>query len=198
MSKFQYGNSTKDNNIKDNLRDNLETTTEKNLALKKRSSFMRKRSKFTSIPVVVWNNLMECDEECVISDSCSDLYKDVKCVRMREYFDYVLDACLKTYGSYMNEKIMIQIGMHIMPMYSQLFKLKTIESSLLLNQMMSTNKQGTLIMHPVYKEIRQTINSIDTLWNRVGSKSLSVDDSGEDYLSGDNSYTDVLGEIVNE
>lgn len=168
------------------------------LALKKRSFLVKKKSEFCSLPVVVWHNLLDCDEECVVSDSCSDLYSHVKCVRNRHYFDYILDACLKTYGSYMNEKMMVQIGMHIMPLYSQLFKLKLLESSLSISGMMSVNKQGTLTPHPVYKEIRQTINVLDHLWGKVGGKGLMIDDDGANYLSGDNSYTDVLGEIVNE
>jgi len=171
---------------------------ENGLALNRRSSGLALCSKnILDMPVIVWDNIMPCNNRCMVSDSCSSLNKSDKCVKMAEYFSHVLDSALSVYGSYMNEKIMVQIGLHLMPMYSQLFKLKLLESTVTVNRMIKVNKQGVRTMHPIYKEIRETVKSIDELWLKIGGKS-GLGEGNVFGDRGDSSYIDALSEIVEE
>ncbi len=156
-----------------------------------------KRDKDLELPIVVWNNVMSCNSDCVVCSSCEKYEKDTKCVKMAEYFNYILDSAINTYSSYMNQKIMVQIGLHLMPLYAHLFKLKLYESTVPISQLMTVNKKGTMRTHPVYKEIRDAVHAVDNLWGKIGTKSgVTVDDFSKD--SGDKTYIDALSEIVDE
>jgi len=87
---------------------------ETGIALKRRSSGLAIcDNNILKFPVIVWDNIMECNERCVVSSDCSMFEHSEKCVKMAEYFNHILDSALTTYGSYMNEKIMVQIGLQL-------------------------------------------------------------------------------------
>lgn len=140
-----------------------------------------------SVPLIVWNNIMDCSEDCLIHSSCS-VKKEEKCSVMRDYISNILNSAVNVHGSYLNEKDMITIGMLIIPLYSQLFKLKIMEKSIGMDGMIRFNKQGTWSMHPVYREIRDCVKSIESMWNRVGMKNYNKDKDGNDIFSGDDDY----------
>ncbi len=169
------------------------------LALHKRSTgLIAKKNSSFNMPVVIWNSVMDCNEECIVCDSC-DLYgNNLKCEKMAEYFNYILDSAISTYSSYMNEKIMVQIGLHLMPLYAHLFKLKLYESTVPISNLMTINKKGTMRTHPIYKEIRDAVNAVDSLWGKIGG--VKVSDSSFSVVndSGDKTYIDALSEIIDE
>lgn len=140
-----------------------------------------------NVPVIVWNNVMDCNEDCLICDTCT-VKKEEKCAVMRDYISNVLNSAITVHGSYLNEKDMVSIGMLIIPLYSQLFKLKIMEKSLGMKDMLRFNKQGTWSMHPVYREIRDCVKSIESMWNRVGMKNFAMEKDGRDIFTGDNDY----------
>jgi hypothetical protein len=169
-----------------------------NLAINRRKTgLMKKPRKDVSVPVIVWDNLMDCDSECVCVAECEQFGLNSKCAKQADYLSHVLNSAAKTYGSYMNEKMMVQIGLHIMPLYGHLFKLKLVESTLSINRMITINKKGTYRTHPVYKEIRDTLNTLDNMWNRIGVKSFDLK-VGRFEKDSDTSYIDALSEAVDE
>lgn len=169
------------------------------LALLKRSTGLiaKKNSNF-DMPVVIWNNVMDCNEECIVCDSCDKYGENLKCEKMAEYFNYILNSAINTYSSYMNEKIMVQIGLHLMPLYAHLFKLKLYESTVPISNLMTVNKKGTMRTHPIYKEIRDAVNAVDSLWSKIGVAKISDSAFKNADDTGDKSYIDALSEIVDE
>ncbi len=61
-----------------------------------------------------------------------------------------------------------QIGMQIMPLYRILCKLKIAEVGVI-NPVYHTER-GSIGVHPIFKEIRETIKSIDVVWRGLGVK----------------------------
>ena len=148
-------------------------------------------SERSQIPVVVWASLSDCEEECPLYETC-EAKKDSekKCSLMREYFSHIINSAIAVHGSYFNEKIGVSIGMNIMPLYAQLFKFKILEKSLKMNELIRVNKKGDMMIHPLYKEMRECVKLLDGLWGRIGMRNFSKSEtfSSEDFVSGDADY----------
>uniref|UniRef100_A0A6M3IMK1 Uncharacterized protein n=1 Tax=viral metagenome TaxID=1070528 RepID=A0A6M3IMK1_9ZZZZ len=123
-----------------------------------------------------------------------------KCGVERQYLDAVLgpytELLRKTRDPFLGQ----WVGLHIVPLYHQLVKLKKIERSLDTAEVIDKNLN--IKIHPVYKEIRSVINAIRTEWNRSGIFRLAKDEGylgsgvpmiedGED-MDGDGAYHDRL------
>ncbi len=149
-------------------------------------------SERSQIPVVIWSSVCDCEESCPIYDSCLVKKNGEKCELMREYFSHILNSAIAVHGSYINEKIMVSIGMHLMPLYAQLFKFKLVEKSISASGIVRLNKKGEMQIHPLYKEMRECVKLIDGLWSRIGLKNFARGKGGEidseDFFSGDADY----------
>ena len=58
-----------------------------------------------------------------------------------------------------------QIGMHIIPLYKILCKMKIEEVGV--RSVVSLTDRGSFQVHPIYKEIRETIKTIDQAWKSI-------------------------------
>jgi hypothetical protein len=81
--------------------------------------------------------------------------------------NYMRSAALTVYE---NEKKMTsmqryQVGMHIIPLYRILCKLKIAELGVV--NIVNHTDRGTMQINPLYKEIRETIKMIDFVWKTV-------------------------------
>jgi len=98
--------------------------------------------------------------------------------------------------------IMQWVGFHIVPLYHHLVKFKKVERSLE-NPMMMTVR-GDSVIHPVYREIRNTIAAIRKEWKNSGLMQIAKDEGylgrlpsplagdDDDPIDGDPDYHDTL------
>ena len=87
-------------------------------------------------------------------------------------------------------------GMHLMPMYRTLARLKIEELGV--NNIITTSDTGRKQANPIYKEIRDTIKLIDSLWHSLGLTKFAVVDIPDDLPMGadDDYYSQVeRGEV---
>jgi len=151
----------------------------------------------------VWDYIGKCQgDECVIHDVCS--YKDAKPTSDRQTKKcgierYYMGVVFKPFGELVEKTkdpfIMQWIGLHIIPLYHQLIKLKKFERSL--KSPMDVSSKGDVRAHPVLKEIRTVISAIRTEWRMSGLMEIVKD---EGYMGGsfpapldDDDVTDLEG-----
>ena len=156
----------------------------------------------------VWDFVGKCQgDECIIHDVCS--YKDVnpgterptkKCGVERYYMGVVFKPFGELVEKVKDPFIMQWVGLHIIPLYHQLIKLKKFERSL--DSPMDTTIKGDVRAHPVLKEIRTVIAAIRAEWKSSGMMEIARDEGymsdslpaplDDDDLEGDSDYHDSL------
>lgn len=108
-----------------------------------------------------WDGVQECDPDtCPLLERCPHNHSG-KCAVQTQYLELLYSAINKTY-KYLDEAVLYKIGMQIVPLYSQLMKMQMIELSLTTPMIWSA--KGQLMIHPVYKEIRDTLKTIAVMW----------------------------------
>jgi hypothetical protein len=110
-----------------------------------------------NVTLKAWDSVSVCtDKECPLHNKCNYL-KRGKCGVQVDYLRTFSDTMLSMY-KYLDEGSLFKIGMHLMPLYSYLCKLKIVEASL--NGVINTTSKGIIQIHPIYKEIRETLKAI--------------------------------------
>jgi hypothetical protein len=97
---------------------------------------------------------------CPVNHLCSYI-KRGKCAVQVKYLESLYSSILGTYH-YLDEAMLFKIGMQIIPLYIQLVKLQIVELSL--GSPTYVTDKGTVIVHPIYKEIRETMKTIHIMW----------------------------------
>lgn len=143
-----------------------------------------------------WDSIQDCKEsDCCVAHRCNYLRKG-KCGLQTAYIKTLTNTICGSY-KYLDDMQYFKIGMHIIPLYSHLLRLKLLEMSL--SDVVYETAKGVKFIHPVYKEIRQTLITIHMMW-----KDLDInpgvppipDPSGEefggksspDFVNGDRTY----------
>lgn len=110
------------------------------------------------------NTISDCHiEDCRISDRCK-FRKVGKCGVQVVYANEVAEAITGMYkGS--GDAEMFRIAAHLMPLYIQLGKLQMIEMGV--NYGCYEDAKGNMRMHPVFKEIRETLKTIAVMWREL-------------------------------
>jgi len=138
-----------------------------------------------------WDVVQKCrHERCPALKLCSygeSILEGGDCKVMKSY---LRGAALAMYE---NQKGLTQsqryrIGMHIMPLYRQLVRMKIEEIGLESASYISTT--GNPGVHPVYKEIRETIKAIESTWRAIGIQELPMGIKDIDFEGG--SYYDEM------
>lgn len=112
-----------------------------------------------NVQMFAWDGIRECSEDCPMYDDCSYPHKG-KCAVQMQYVGALYKAILGTY-KWLDEAMLFKIGMEVIPLYVHLSKLQITELSL--TTPVVESKKGVGI-HPVYKEIRETLKTIQMLW----------------------------------
>lgn len=141
--------------------------------------------------IVIWDQVSNCQgEDCPVYEECHFI-KSGKCSLESEYLEAL---CKMIYRLENQEKFsevtIFAAGLHIVPLYRHLFKFKLIEIGLGGNITVGTGAK--LKMHPVYKEIRETVKTIMNLWKDIGLMDKYEMPSPEIKLAGSNMYYDAL------
>lgn len=150
-----------------------------------------------------WDAIQECrSNDCCVASKCSYLKKG-KCGLQVHYLKTLTNTICSTY-KYLDDMQYFKIGMQIIPLYSHLLRLKLLEMSI--TDVVYENAKGIKFIHPVYKEIRQTLSTIHLMWKDLEMNPLLPDvpspanpedpgigDTG-DVMNGDPNYYAKLSE----
>lgn len=113
-------------------------------------------------PIIAWDAISNCKRnECQVYSKCSHL-KHGKCGVQVSYVTKVTNVVLNRYGAYLDDIGLMKLGLHIIPLYSQLCKMKLLEMAL--TDVDLVDDRGRVIIHPVYKAIRETLVTINIMW----------------------------------
>ncbi len=143
-----------------------------------------------------WDAVQDCSKNnCPAFKKCEFLKKG-KCAVQVKYLKTLTETIQRNY-KYLDEMQLFKVGMQIIPLYSHLLRLKLVEMGI--EEVIYMNNKGGKFVHPVYKEIRQTLLTITMMWKDLEITPHIPDpemgNSGEeevDYLNGDSSYADNL------
>jgi hypothetical protein len=113
-----------------------------------------------NIKMFAWDGIKECNPNCPMIDECTYLHKG-KCAVQIQYVQTLYNSILTTY-SYLDEAMLFKIGMELIPLYVHLVKLQIVELSL--DTPMESTEKGMPFVHPIYKEIRETLKTIQMIW----------------------------------
>jgi hypothetical protein len=134
------------------------------------------------VSLFAWDGVQECNPQiCPVEDMCAYI-KRGKCAVQMNYLKALYGAILGTY-SYLDDVMLFKIGMQVIPLYVQLIKLQMVELSL--ESPIYTTEKGTIMPHPIYKEIRETLKAIHVMWKDLDlsfsfNKGLSLKKPGAD------------------
>lgn len=130
-----------------------------------------KKGHYENLRMVAWTAVSDCTgERCRIYTECN-YNKDFKCGLMKQYLSTICEMIHREFRDLImhperGEKFLFQIGMHLLPLYKTLGKLKMEEHAVLYPVYMS--EKGIRKADPVYKEIRDTIKLIQAMWKELG------------------------------
>jgi len=134
--------------------------------------------------LVAWDFAEKCNgSDCALYDIC--VYKDNwklkaknqhksgatdKCMMQQRYIRNVISAFMSVANKSqkeidIGEDNVIKLGYELIPLYAQLFKFKCFEYTN--KDVVYMTEKGTPKVHPVYKEIRETIKTIAGVWKDV-------------------------------
>jgi hypothetical protein len=115
--------------------------------------------------LVAWDVIDDCiNERCPIRNLCT-FEKSGKCGVQRQYVRSVVRVIFNSLAPSIGESTFMEIGMHIIPLYKQLCKLKIYELSV--EVPVRVTERGGRVINPVFKEIRATIQLIHKMWREL-------------------------------
>jgi diadenosine tetraphosphate (Ap4A) HIT family hydrolase len=141
-----------------------------------------------------WDALQECSAEgCPASPSCQYLRKAQerneemeKCRVMANYLKSVSTTILGNYENQMDEGQLFRVGMHIIPLYRNLIKMKIEDIGV--RRVVNVDERGKMSINPLYKEIREYIKLIEQMWKSVGISGVMVSPPGDEGFHPDDNY----------
>lgn len=136
-----------------------------------------------------WDAVPECSaERCPAFANCIYDKKD-KCKVIREGLKGLSFVLFRNFKEKMTEDQLWRIGMHLMPLYRMLLRLNIEELGV--DRVIVEDMRGIRRINPLYKELRETIKTIDLTWKAIGI-SEDHDKKGGDSVDGDPDYVENL------
>lgn len=151
--------------------------------------------------LIAWDFAKKCTgEKCPLYHLCD--YKDgwmmkkesgvgatSNCMLHQKYLKNVIHAVVQKMKDRrdVTQEGVIKLGYQLLPLYDQLFKFKMWEYSN--EELVYVSEKGTPKVHPVYKEIREIIKSISSVWREVGGVDKAPDNPKD---VGDISFVDAV------
>ena len=121
-----------------------------------------------------WEPIPDCtDELCPLREKCSYVSRGVKCHVVAGIVKSAVLNILNNYGTQLNNALRNRIGLHLMPLYVMYAKQCVYEASLSTPNF--NDNKGNPKIDPVYKEMRETIRTIDLQWKTLGLADMVVD-----------------------
>jgi hypothetical protein len=116
----------------------------------------------------VWNTITPCHEEdCPIWSTCPhEKVEGGKCKVERGYVSSVATMAYRVFRKKFSEDQFFVVGMHILPLYRHLCRLKVWEWSV--RHVMYEDEKGKRHINPIYREIREQLKAISAQWRMLG------------------------------
>jgi len=112
------------------------------------------------------------DKDCPLDKRCIFTRRDGKCQVIAGIIKAASNNILNNYGPKLNNSQKNRIGQHLMPLYGNLARMFVVETALDSPQFIDI--KGFPKMHPVYREIRETIRGIELLWKQIGLVDMPI------------------------
>ena len=113
-----------------------------------------------------WDAINDCiNEDCPAYEICH-YEKTGKCRVQLSYIRGVQGIIFKNYSDTATETQLYKVGMYLNPLYINLCKFKIAELGV--RKVIYHNKAGSKVINPIYKEIRETIKTIEAIWKSIG------------------------------
>jgi len=145
------------------------------------------------VKVISWDAIPPCrGEVCSIWGICSKRGKEVSkrhCGVVHEYLGNVNEMIFRNYYNQLTEPMLFKIGMHLIPLYKQLCRLKIEELAV---ENLVHIVSGRYLIHPIMKEIRETVKDIEKVWSSLGLEVREGDSRSVE------EYENEVGRIVRE
>ena len=132
--------------------------------------------------LIAWDFAFKCRyEDCGLFERCTyvkhwTMRRDElgkagrtdKCRMQQRYMKSVIYAFVEKMrnAKKTEQEAVIKLGFHLLPLYAQLFKFKLLEIDN--DEILMTTARGDQKINPVYKEIREIIKTITTVWKDIG------------------------------
>jgi hypothetical protein len=113
----------------------------------------------------------DCTTACRAYDVCQ-YEKGGKCKLMKTYLETTEAMLLRNFEKQMDETKLYRIGMHLMPLYRILCRLKIEEVGF--TRIIYTTDKGNYKLNPAVKGILDTITRIEQTWKTLGLDSSVI------------------------
>jgi hypothetical protein len=117
-----------------------------------------------------WDVVQKCQGvDCPAATQCphvKDLLTEDDCKIMKNYMRSVSKVMYEAQSDNISSAQRYQIGMHIIPLYKTLCKMKIAELGI--GNVTERTPRGTYQVNPIYKEMREIIKVIDQVWKSIG------------------------------
>ncbi len=117
-----------------------------------------------------WETVKPCrGERCPAYDLCEYWVKNrpgLKCKVEKTYLRAVTSSIYRNYISVLDEPILLRIGLHLMPIYQNLCRLKIAEVGI--TDILDEDSKGKSFINPLYKEMREHIKLLEQTWRSLG------------------------------
>ncbi len=118
-----------------------------------------------------WDFVHDClQTECPGFGACTYTCKKskttTKCPVSTQYLKAITTVIHLELRSKMNQIQLMKVGLHLMPLYAIMSRLLIEEMGV--RHVATENVARTVRVHPVFKEIRDTMSAIDKAWTSIG------------------------------
>jgi len=130
-----------------------------------------------------WDVVQKCQgvdcPACMVCPYIEVLTVEDECKVMKRYMRSVSLVMYEAQSKNITAAQRYQIGMHIIPLYKTLCKMKIAELGV--RDVMQVTSRGTMQVNPIYKEMREIIKVIDQVWKSIGVGASKLGDIKPDF-----------------
>ncbi len=120
-------------------------------------------TKQKNLSLTAWDSVPKCDPlHCPVANRCKHISEGKKCAVQGKYVEHFFTAVFNAFGERTDELTRFKIGVQIVPLYCNLMRMYITEMSL--HDPFYITEKGTIVTHPVYREIRETLRVLAAMW----------------------------------
>jgi hypothetical protein len=120
-----------------------------------------------------WDVVPHCsDTNCPATKLCDYPRDTGKCQVTASYLRAAAQTIFQNFSEVLDEPTLYRVGIHLMPAYRTLCRLKIEELGIA--RVISVSAQGKPTANPIFREIRETIKLIEMLWEKLGLSQYQV------------------------
>lgn len=126
-------------------------------------------------PLYTWDYVQDCTPRCPAYNGEICHFKKEgtrKCAVMTMFLRGVADTVMMAVpeGEHIDQRALWRIGMHLMPLYQMLGRIKIEEATY--TRVIYTDDKGRRKANPIFKELRETLKLIEAVWKSLNMGGL--------------------------